>query len=237
MGNINSFEIATAPRPGGKDKTLFEQLEIYDKSGAASKGALLNLTGLSTTVTKVGIKSNISNNIQVAAMLGGAGKRGKGGKTQAGIELYNQLGEEASDALIGEAFTITTPTVDSDGEEPAADNPQGKQDIRTIIQELYDSWNAGEGNQFEKILDSSQKYVQSLIGGKALGRYMPIPVDVDIEMLGTGGFKNLETFTLPEHLVPPRFGNKNFIIMGVEHNIDSSDSMWKTSITAKLKPN
>ena len=66
---------------------------------------------------------------------------------------------------------------------------------------------------------------------------MPIPVDVDIEMLGIGGFKNLETFTLPEHLVPPRFGNSNFIIMGVEHTLDSSDSMWKTSITAKLKPN
>jgi len=237
MGNINSFEIATAPRPGGDNENLFEQLEIYDKSGASSKGALLNLTGLSTTVTKVGIKSNISNNIQVAAMMGGAGKKGKGGKTQAGIELYNQLGEKASDALIGQAFTNPTPTAENEGEEAAADNPQGKKDIRDIIQELYDAWNAGEGNQFEKILDSSQKYAQSLVGGKALGRYMPIPVDVDIEMLGIGGFKNLETFTLPEHLVPPRFGNTNFIIMGVEHNLDASDSTWKTSITAKLKPN
>ena len=237
MGNINSFEIATAPRPGGDNENLFEQLEIYDKSGASSKGALLNLTGLSTTVTKVGIKSNISNNIQVAAMMGGAGKKGGGGKTQAGIELYNQLGEEASDALIGQAFTNPTPTAESEGEEAAADDPQGKKDIRDIIQELYDAWNAGEGNQFEKILDSSQQYAQSLVGGKALGRYMPIPVDVDIEMLGIGGFKNLETFTLPEHLVPPRFGNSNFIIMGVEHNLDVSDSTWKTSITAKLKPN
>lgn len=237
MGNINSFEIATAPRPGGENGTLFEQLEIYDKSGASSNGALLNLTGLSTTVTRVGIKSNISNNIQVAAMLGGAGKKGRGGKTQAGIELYNQLGAAASDALIGQAFTNPTPATENEGDEAAADNPQGKQDIRDIIQEQYNIWNAGEGNQFEKILDSSQKYVQSLIGGKALGRYMPIPVDVDIEMLGIGGFKNLETFTLPEHLVPPRFGNTNFIIMGVEHTLDSSDSMWKTSITAKLKPN
>ena len=239
MGNINSFEIATAPRPGGDNGTLFSQLEIYDKSIRPSKGATLNLSGLSTTVTKVGIKSNVSNNIQVAAMLGGAGKKGGGGKTQAGIELYNQLGEAASDALVGQAFTNTTPSVDSEGEEPAADDPQGKRDIRDIIQELYDAWNAGEGNQFEKILDSSQQYAQSLVGGKALGRYMPIPVDVDIEMLGMGGFKNLETFSLPDHLVTPRLSSAkaNFIIMGVEHTLDSSDSMWKTSITAKLKPN
>ena len=55
-------------------------------------------------------------------------------------------------------------------------------------------------------------------------------------MLGTGGFRNLECFTIPQHLVPERFGNKNFIILNVENVIDASDSLWKTSITGKLKP-
>ena len=122
----------------------------------------------------------------------------------------------------------------SPGKEGPEQTESG-QDIKDIIKETYESWNAGEGNQFEKILDSSKEYLKSLIGGKALGKHMPIPVDLDIEMLGIGGFKNLETFTIPDHLVPPRFGNSNFIIMGVEHSLDAGESMWQTSITAILK--
>ena len=231
MGDINSFEIATSPRPIDE---IFEELEIYDKSGAAQKGAPLNLTGLSTTVTSVGIKSNISNDLQVAAMFGGAGKRGEGGKSQAGIELHNSPeGLDGEDGIMGEAYSKGFEQ--SPGKDGAEQTESG-QDIKDIIQETYDSWNAGEGNQFEKILDSSKEYVKSLIGGKALGKNMPIPVDLDIEMLGIGGFKNLETFTIPEHLVPPRFGNSNFIVMGVEHTLDAGESMWQTSITAILKP-
>lgn len=237
MGNINSFEIATSPRPVDD---RYEELEIYDKSGRGQKSAeILNLSGLSTTVTNVGIKSSISNNIQVAAMLGGAGKKGSGGKTQAGIEYYNTLGAEAHDALIGDAYINKVDQTKEIKEEEDTDEEklEGSKDIKTIIQELYDSWNAGQGNQFEKILDSSQKYAQSLIGGKALGRFMPVPVEVDFELMGMGGWKNLECFSIPEHLLPTRFGNSKFIIMGVEHQLDASDSMWKTSITAQLKPN
>ena len=237
MGNINSFEIATSPRPVN-DK--YEELEIYDKSGRGQKSAeILNLSGLSTTVTNVGIKSNISNNIQIAAMLGGAGKKGSGGKTQAGIEYYNTLGKDAYDALIGTAYVNKVDQTKEIKEEEDTDEEklEGKADIKTIIQELYDAWNANEGNEFEKILDSSQKYAQSLIGGKALGRFMPIPVSIDFELMGMGGWKNLECFSIPEHLLPTRFGNSKFIIMGVEHALDASDSMWKTSITGQLKPN
>lgn len=237
MGNINSFEIATSPRP---NNDRYEELEIYDKSGRGTKFAeTLNFSGLSTTVTNVGIKSNISNNIQISAMLGGAGKKGSGGKTQAGIELHNTLGKEAYDALIGTAYVNKVKQSKDIKEEEDTDpeSIKGKADIKTIIQELYDGWNAGNSNDFEKILDSSQKYAQSLIGGKALGRFMPIPVSVDFELMGMGGWKNLECFSIPEHLLPTRFGNTRFIIMGVEHSLDSSDSMWKTSITAQLKPN
>lgn len=237
MGNINSFEIATSPRPNGDN---FEELEIYDKSGRGQKNAeVLNFSGLSTTVTSLSINSDISNNIQVAAMLGGAGKKGSGGKTQAGIEYYNTLGKDAYDALIGTAFVNKVKQTKEIKEEEDTDEEslKGKADIKTIIQELYDAWNAGEGNEFEKILDSSQKYAQSLIGGKALGRFQIVPVSVDFELMGMGGWKNLECFSIPEHLLPTRFGNSKFIIFGVEHSLDSSDSMWKTSITGKLKPN
>jgi hypothetical protein len=237
MGNINSFEIATSPRPNGD---YFDELEIYDKSGIGQKNAeVLNLSGLSTTVTNVSINSDISNNIQVAAMLGGAGKKGSGGKTQAGIEYYNTLGKDAHDALIGSAYLneVELTKEINDEKDTEAESLQGNADIKTIIQELYDAWNAGEGNEFEKILDSSQKYAQSLIGGKSLGRYIPIPVSIDFELMGMGGWKNLECFSIPEHLLPTRFGNTKFIIFGVEHSLDSSDSMWKTSITGKLKPN
>lgn len=172
-------------------------------------------------------------------MLGGAGKKGSGGKTQAGIELHNTLGKEAYDALIGTAYVNKVKQSKDIKEEEDTDpeSIKGKADIKTIIQELYDGWNAGNSNDFEKILDSSQKYAQSLIGGKALGRFMPIPVSVDFELMGMGGWKNLECFSIPEHLLPTRFGNTRFIIMGVEHSLDSSDSMWKTNITAQLKPN
>ena len=102
---------------------------------------------------------------------------------------------------------------------------------------MYGQWNAGQGNKFEDILDSSQQYMKSLIGSKSIGKYMPIPVDIDIEMLGVGGFRNLECFTIPDHLLPKRFGNSNFIIMSVEHSLDVSDSMWRTAITGMLKPN
>ena len=251
LGDINSFEIATFPTRLSDDR-VYEELEIYDKATPAQTGRLLNLTGLSTTVTALNIKSNISNNIATAAMLGGAGSKGGGGKTQTGIEIYNTLGKKASDALAGTMFTSGVSikeTEDSDNETVAKppyvttnekgkkDDMAGESDIREIIQMLYDYWNNRAYAPFEAILDASQSYLQSTIGAKALGKFMPIPVEVSFELLGIGGFKNLETFTLPDHLVPPRFGNTHFIITSVEHSLDSSDSMWKTSITGQLKPN
>jgi len=235
MGNINSFEIASNPRE--IDNVLEDELEIYDKSGRQGRGALLNLTGLSTTVTGLNIKSNISNRIQTAAMLSGGGsKANSGGKTGAGLENLNAK-SDGVDAITGNSFTIQTKVSDDDSDNGSAENPKGKREIADIIKETYDAWNAGQGNKFEEILDGSQQYVQSLIGRKSLGKYMPVPVDIDLEMLGIGGFRPLECFTIPDHLIPKRFGNSNFIIMNIEHVIDVSDSMWKTNITGMLKPN
>jgi len=235
MGNINSFEIASNPRE--IDGVLEDELEIYDKSGRQGRGALLNLTGLSTTVTGLNIKSNISNRIQTAAMLSGGGsKANSGGKTGAGLENLNAK-SDGVDAITGNSFTIQTKVSEDDSDDGSAENPKGKREIADIIKETYDAWNAGQGNKFEEILDGSQQYVQSLIGRKSLGKYMPVPVDIELEMLGVGGFRPLECFTIPDHLIPKRFGNSNFIIMNVEHVIDVSDSMWKTNITGMLKPN
>ena len=189
MGNINSFEIASNPRE--IDGVLEDELEIYDKSGRQGRGALLNLTGLSTTVTGLNIKSNISNRIQTAAMLSGGGsKANSGGKTGAGLENLNAK-SDGVDAITGNSFTIQTKVCEDDSDDGSAENPKGKREIADIIKETYDAWNAGQGNKFEEILDGSQQYVQSLIGRKSLGKYMPVPVDIDLEMLGVGGFKPL----------------------------------------------
>lgn len=235
MGNINSFEIASNPRE--TDGVLEDELEIYDKSDRQGRGALLNLTGLSTTVIGLNIKSNISNRIQTAAMLSGGGsKANSGGKTGAGLENLNAK-SDGVDSITGNTFTIQTKVSEDDSDDGSAENPKGKREIADIIKETYDAWNAGQGNKFEEILDGSQQYVQSLIGRKSLGKYMPVPVNIDLEMLGIGGFRPLECFTIPDHLIPKRFGNSNFIIMNVEHVIDVSDSMWRTNITGMLKPN
>jgi len=235
MGNINSFEIVTSPRP---IDGIYEELMIYDKSGKSEPGTFLNLSGLSTTVMSINLKSNIGNELQVAAMLAGAGEKGEGGKSQAGLERHNtKSGEDkVEDALIATAFSQgTKPTPGKGGDEPEAEDTESGEEVKAIVQEQYDEWNAGKGSQFEEILDSSIGYVQSLVGGKALGRHMPTPVDISIEMLGIGGFKNLETFRVPDHLVPPRFGNENFQVLGIEHSLDASDPVWKTNITATLK--
>ena len=235
MGNINSFEIATSPRP---IDGIYEELMIYDKSGKSEPGTFLNLSGLSTTVMSINLKSNIGNELQVAAMLAGAGEKGEGGKSQAGLERHNtKNGEEkVEDALIATAFSSgTKPTPGKGGDKPEAEDTESGEEVKAIIQEQYDEWNAGKGSQFEEILDSSIGYVQSLVGGKALGRHMPTPVDISIEMLGIGGFKNLETFRVPDHLVPPRFGNENFQVLAIEHSLDAGEPIWKTNITATLK--
>ena len=236
MGNINSFEIATSPRP---IDGIYEELMIYDKSGKSEPGTFLNLSGLSTTVMSINLKSNISNDMQVAAMFAGAGEKGEGGKSQAGLERHNtKNGEDkVEDALIAGAFSSgTKPTPGKGGDKPEAEDTESGEEVKAIIQEQYDEWNAGKGSQFEEILDSSIGYVQSLVGGKALGNHMPTPVDISIEMLGIGGFKNLETFRVPDHLVPPRFGNENFQVLGIEHSLDAGEPIWKTNITAILKP-
>jgi hypothetical protein len=235
MGDINSFEIVTSPRP---IDGIYEELMIYDKSGKSEPGTFLNISGLSTTVMSIGIKSNISGDMQMAAMFGGAGKKGEGGKTQASIERHNTKNgeEEVEDALMATAFSDGTElTEGKGGDKPEAEDTESGEEVKAIIQEQYDEWNAGKGSQFEEILDSSIDYVKSLVGGKALGRFMPTPVDLDIEMLGIGGFKNLETIRIPDHLVPPRFGNENFQVTGIEHSLDAGDPVWKTSITAQIK--
>jgi len=94
-------------------------------------------------------------------------------------------------------------------------------------------------NDFDSKLETYSDYMVSKISGgrKSSGKYMPIPVDVSITMLGIGGIKNLQTFRIPDHVIPKKFGNTNFIVMNVEHALDSGTSQWETTITGMLKPN
>ena len=107
MGDINSFEIATSPRP---IDGIYEELMIYDKSGKSEPGTFLNISGLSTTVMSIGIKSNMSGDMQMNSIFGSAGEKGEGGKTQAAIERHNtKNGEEkVEDALMVTVFSQGT---------------------------------------------------------------------------------------------------------------------------------
>jgi len=220
LGDINTFVLATEPRS--------EDLAIYDRLRGQQKGALLNLTGLSTTVTDVSIKSNISNRMATAAMFSK-----KGGKTSTGIDKYNTDGKTEA-PISGDASQTNVRT--SDDDEKADDAQAGTKSIEDILKDKFEAWNRGQDNTFESCIDASRQYLKNLRGTRRVGKFNAVPVDLSITMLGTGGFRNLETFTIPDHLLPTRFGNKNFIITNVEQTIDSSTSNWQTTITGMLKP-
>ena len=220
LGDINTFVLATEPRT--------EDIAIYDRLRGQQKGALLNLTGLSTTVTDVSIKSNISNRMATAAMFST-----KGGKTSTGIDKYNKDGD-CTVPISGDASQTNFKT--SDDDESGDGSQQGTNDIELILLDKFHQWNKGGENTFEACIDASRDYLKSLRGTRRVGKFNAVPVDITVTMLGTGGFRNLETFTIPDHLLPKRFGNKNFIITNVEQTIDSSTSNWQTTITGMLKP-
>ena len=226
LGKINKFKIATEPES--------EDIAIYDQAFAAKKGLELSLTGLSTTVTGFSIKSNLSNKLGVAAMMAGSGGKSNGGMSTSGLANSNKDADVEDGP--GKVSTSKVVVNESDEGDSNADTTEGGEDIKDILIGKFNAWNQGEINTFESTVDSAIDYLQSLRGSKRIGRDVPVPIELSIEMLGTGGFRNLECFTIPQHLVPERFGNKNFIILNVENILDASDSLWKTSITGTLKP-
>lgn len=223
MGDLNTFVVAVDPDD--------REIEIYDKGFPNKAGNMLNLTGLSTTVSALSIQSKLSGNIQTAAMFSGAGSGAKGGKKETNLAELNKRSDAKDDLSSVSTYVYSNPD--------EADNNIGDADVEKLITESYEQFSLSGMNDFDSKLETYSDYMVSKISGgrKASGKYMPIPVDVSITMLGIGGIKNLQTFRIPDHVVPKKFGNTNFIVMNVEHALDSSTSQWETTITGMLKPN
>jgi len=226
LGDINKFVISREPDS--------DDIAIYDRAVRFDKGPTLNLTGLSNTVTNFNISADMPNRLGMAAMFAGAGEDSDGGMSTAGPANLNKEVDVKDGPGKVTVDKVTGNTSDEGDSNP--DTTAGGGDMLTILKGKYEAWNKGEDNTLEGTIDSAGSYLRSLRGGRRIGKFNVLPVNLSITMLGVGGFRNLECFTIPQHLVPERFGNKNYIIMNVENTIDSSTSMWETTVTAILKP-
>lgn len=226
LGKINNFVISREPDS--------DDVAIFDHARGVGAGPKLNLTGLSSTVTGFNIAAQMGNKIGVAAMMAGSGEDSNGGMSTSGPANLNKEADVKDG--IGK-ISIDKVTVNSSDEgDSNADTTKGGEDMLSILKAKYEAWNKGEDNTFEKSIDAASDYLQSLRGSKRIGKFNILPIDLSLTMLGVGGFRNLDCFTIPQHLVPERFGNKNYMITNIEHSIDASTSLWETTVTAKLKP-
>ena len=226
LGKVNNFVISREPES--------DDVAIFDHARGHGAGPKLNLTGLSNTVTGFNIAAQMPNRLGVAAMMAGSGEDSNGGMSTSGPANLNK--EAGVKDGIGKTSIDKVSVNSSDEGDSNADTTTGGGDMLSILKAKYEAWNKGEDNTFENSIDAAGDYLQSLRGSKRIGKFNIIPVNLSLTMLGVGGFRNLECFTIPQHLVPERFGNKNYIIMNIEHSIDASTSLWETTVTAILKP-
>ena len=222
LGGINDLDVSK------EDDSTYV---IVDRKNTSTKTPpVLNLTGLSSTVTKIDLSSTISNQIASQISIAAQGSSGTYSDNVSTILRWNLNS-------VDRHFKRKEITDDKEKLKKA----QEKED--TFIEDYTDVWD--DFNEFDSDyiganFTACKNGAKNLIRREATEEnskkgFIPgvIPVELKIKLLGISGMKIGQSFRIKPGVLPSRYKDFAYIITGLGHEI-STDNIWYTNITTQF---
>ena len=224
-------------------------------SGSFRRLQQIELTGLSSTVTEIGLESKITSKIASQVSIAAQGNSGNYKDNVESILKWNA-------GAIDRHIPIKTVTSTEGKKKQAELKKQEAVRRKTYIENLREAWyrfNAAELGEadnrktFEKWFDQtftdqrfdSEEWNQLRQESIAeMNRFLKenpsgpvpqgvVPVELSLKMLGITGFKIGTAFKIKPGLLPSKYDKFAYIITGLDHDI-GTDNKWYTNIKTQF---
>lgn len=218
------------------------------------KGSKFELIGLNSTVENLTLISKLTNSITTMMAVSAQATSSDIGedtlalqKWQEGLIDRHSKSKQISQAIASEAACLTEGElkIQIENQQKARKKilaeEQDWETVRNVVNKLNTpsnrnilSYNNSEiqgakssfKNLMVKLLEFNSKRKKASPAGL-------IPLELNITVLGLGGIKIGQAFTVSEELLPSRYrGNVGFLITGIDHKI--SNNRWTTEIKAQM---
>ena len=249
LGSINDFDLHY-----DEQENLFyvvdrKRTPTHNTVNIANRKAkAINLTGLTTTISKLSVSSKISNRIgsMIAVAAQGTGEHTK--KSIAPMLEWNR-------GLLDRHIISKSQTDAGKGDSKEVGEKEDKR-LKSWAKLYYKFWQEFNGNDSSGFLEDGdvdtgairnlkqyhktycKKFVLDKIAKTTKSKIPPpgvIPVELSFTMMGISGMKIGQFFEVEPGVLPEQYtDNFGFLITGIDHTI--SDNKWTTEIKTQFYP-
>lgn len=214
-------------------KNVFKIIDRGNPESPSLSASVINVTGLENTVVELSVESKISKNISSQVSIAAQGHTGNYGENLRSILQWN-------------AGAIDRHIVSKEqGDQKQTGNPNsGKEKVRKAIEEAFESLNNSNvqtGNVNLELWGQVKtegknwilnEYHLSQPKGKDF-EPMPVPVELNIKMLGISGLKIGQSFRINKQVLPKKYDRFAYLITGLSNEI-GTDNRWYTNIKTQF---
>jgi hypothetical protein len=209
----------------------------YNPIDRASELPLINVVGLGSQVTQVGIASKISSNM-VNMLSIAAASSGLTDQDQDGIMQYNAN-------LVDRHYKPKNPIIDEMKKQKLSTwtvSQEATADMREVYRQFANGYATPDlfdkvGQAYQRLAENSINRItnQRRAANKEVAPHDPIlPIELSLTLRGIAGIKMGEAFSINKEILPTRYFKRvGFVVTGLEHII-SNDNTWFTDIKTSM---
>ena len=205
-----------------------------------AKFPTINVTGLNNTVIELTVQSKISSNISSQISIAAQGHTGTYGENLKSMLQWNAGAldrhitrkDQTKDGVDQQDSCKVSPTVDGKTVDTAGEEPTIEEVLAKAFAQFTDV-NVNKGNVnlqlWEQIHNEgsnyiNQQYLSTLItSSDSVFEPMPVPVTLQLRLLGISGIKIASTFKINNQVLPSKYHKYAFIVTGVDHHISTDN--------------
>ena len=248
LGNLNKIEPVIDEEDNNRiyfadQTTLPNRDEIIksDKIGGSTETAKFEVYGYSPNnssfILDLGIKTEISNDFSTMTTIGAQSNGQAVGEDATALSQWNK-------GLTDRFFIEKT-------SNPSGSNAEiATEDINTLYEDIVNEYSTFitkmEEQKFDELLDSSSEVItnfleymqaqESVKDSKSTPSIGFIPFNLNLSMVGLGGMKIFQKFTINNTFLPYNYPQTlEFLIKGISHKVDNNG--WVTDIESFCVPN
>ena len=231
LGGINDFSLTYDEEVGRG--TYF----VIDRNNTAQTEdvPVLQLAGLNSIFTEVGISSKITNEIASQISIAAQGSSQNTAENMDNILRWNPG--------VIDRLNVTKDASDTEKKsiaELAKDLKERQKEWVKDVKEFFTAFSTS-GWKDEQMEAAKTMHAELTVQGMKNAKYKDskpipgiVPVELSFKLDGLGGFKVGECFKIAEGILPSKYNDKfGYIVTGLEHSI-GSNNRWETSIRTQF---
>ena len=230
LGGINNLSIFY------DDVTQMHKIIDKTAPGLVKQGKSaprINISGLGATVLDVAVNSEITS--EMASMVAIAAQAGTG-KYKANLQNILAWNRGCIDRHHTFKATGDTANNATNNETAAREVPFGER-----FKEAWDKINSSTGDINPEIWSTLKSESQDVIlaglrkhqFATSIPNTIPMPISLNIKLLGIGGWKVGQCFKLNSSIIPSQYKEWGFLIVKADQEI-GTDNKWVTTIAGKM---